>query len=219
MFTANINITVSGNVGGSYSSASVVQAGLRKSVFEALPAAATTELVFDLDVSEAKMLAIRSDVAVTIKTNSASAPDNTFELDANQSFLWPVGDGALKDSLGAEVSNDISSLHVVNSGQAAGTLRIDAFVDPTPAIVLPAAPVITSALAASGTVGSAFSYQIAASNSPTSFNATGLPDGLSLDSSGLISGEPVADGDATVTISATNAGGTGSASLVISVAL
>jgi hypothetical protein len=84
--------------------------------------------------------------------------------------------------------------------------------------VLPTPPSITSALAATGTNGSAFSYQIAASNSPTSFNATGLPTGLSVStSSGAITGTPSATGTTNVTISATNAGGTGSATLVITV--
>ena len=73
----------------------------------------------------------------------------------------------------------------------------------------PAVPVITSAGSANGTVGTAFSYQITGTNSPTSFNATGLPGGLSVSTStGLISGTPTASGSSTVTISATNAGGT-----------
>lgn len=186
-------------------------------MFEALPAGATTELVFDLDVSEVKMLAIRSDVAVTIRTNSASAPDNTISLAANESFLWPIGDGALKDTTGELITSDLTSLHVTNAGAAAGTLRVDAFVDPTPAIVV-LVPVISSALSASGTVGAVFSYQIAASNSPTSFAATGLPDGLSVNSAtGEITGTPTIYGDTDVTISATNAGGTGSATLTVSV--
>ena len=53
----------------------------------------------------------------------------------------------------------------------------------------PAVPVITSAGSANGTVGTAFSYQITGTNSPTSFNATGLPGGLSVSTStGLILG-------------------------------
>jgi hypothetical protein len=78
------------------------------------------------------------------------------------------------------------------------------------------APVITSPTTASGTVGASFSYQIAASNSPTSFGATGLPAGLSLNTStGLISGTPSAAGASTVSISATNSAGTGPATLTI----
>jgi hypothetical protein len=38
--------------------------------------------------------------------------------------------------LGAPITADITSLHVVNDGNA-GTLRLDAFVDPTPAVVVP----------------------------------------------------------------------------------
>ena len=40
------------------------------------------------------------------------------------------------------------------------------------------APVITSSLTASGNQGSAFTYTITATNSPTSYTATGLPAGL-----------------------------------------
>ena len=75
-----------------------------------------------------------------------------------------------------------------------------------------APPVITSATTASGTVGSAFSYQITATNTPTSYGATGLPAGLSVNTgTGLISGTPTAAATSTVTLSATNSGGTGNA--------
>lgn len=80
------------------------------------------------------------------------------------------------------------------------------------------APVITSASTASGTVGQAFSYQITASNTPTSFNATGLPAGLSVNTStGLISGTPSAAETSTVTISASNSAGTDTKTLTITV--
>jgi len=84
--------------------------------------------------------------------------------------------------------------------------------------VNPASPVITSTLTATGTVGSAFSYTIAASNSPTSYSATGLPAGLSVNtSSGVISGTPTTAATSSVTIGATNAGGTGSAALSLTI--
>jgi hypothetical protein len=77
------------------------------------------------------------------------------------------------------------------------------------------APVISSPLAASGTVGTAFTYQIVASSSPTSYGAIGLPAGLSISSTGVISGTPTTAGTSNVSISATNSSGTGSATLVI----
>ncbi len=79
-------------------------------------------------------------------------------------------------------------------------------------------PGITSSTSASGTVGSTFNYQITASNSPTSFSATGLPGGLSVNTStGAITGTPTASGTSTVTIGATNATGTGTAALTLTV--
>ncbi|MCX6965055.1 MAG: Ig domain-containing protein, partial [Verrucomicrobia bacterium] len=83
--------------------------------------------------------------------------------------------------------------------------------------ILPQAPVISSAATTNGTVGSAFSHQITASNSPSSYSVSGaLPAGLSLNAtSGLISGTPSAAGNATVMASATNAGGSGNQSLTL----
>jgi len=84
---------------------------------------------------------------------------------------------------------------------------------------VPTTPSIISALTATATVGSAFSYQITANNSPTSFDATGLPDGLSINTSnGLISGMPTAAvGTYSVTLSASNATGTGTGVLDLTV--
>jgi hypothetical protein len=80
------------------------------------------------------------------------------------------------------------------------------------------APAITSATAASGTVGISFSYQITATNLPTSYGATGLPVGLTVNSgTGLISGTPTATGTSTVSLSAINSGGAGSANLTITI--
>ena len=80
----------------------------------------------------------------------------------------------------------------------------------------PPQPTINSALAASGTNGVGFNYTITATDSPTSFGATGLPSGLFVNvMSGLINGTPSVAGTFMVTISATNSGGTGVAILVL----
>jgi hypothetical protein len=82
----------------------------------------------------------------------------------------------------------------------------------------PSAPVINSATTATGTAGTAFSYTITASNSPTSYTATGLPAGLSINTStGVISGTPTTAATSTVSVSATNAGGTGNATVSINI--
>ena len=87
------------------------------------------------------------------------------------------------------------------------------------ALIYNAAPVITNTLTASGTAGQLFKDTIRGLYSPTSFGATGLPSGLSILNDSIISGTLASNsaGDYTVTISATNGAGTGSASLVLTV--
>jgi hypothetical protein len=79
---------------------------------------------------------------------------------------------------------------------------------------------ITSPLTAIGTHSVVFTtYTIAATNSPTSYNASGLPVGLSVNTSnGQITGTPTTAGVYNSTISATNADGTATAMLVITIA-
>jgi hypothetical protein len=88
-------------------------------------------------------------------------------------------------------------------------------VQPAP----PQVPVITSTTSATGTSGSSFTYAITATNNPTSFGASGLPPNLSVNTlTGLISGTPQPAGTSNVTLSATNAGGTGTRVLILTVA-
>jgi hypothetical protein len=78
-------------------------------------------------------------------------------------------------------------------------------------------PAITSVLTTTGNAEQPFSYQIVASNEPTSYFVTGtLPNGLSLNpSTGLISGTPTSVFEGTVTITATNASGSDNETLKI----
>ncbi|HEX4644433.1 MAG TPA: putative Ig domain-containing protein, partial [Verrucomicrobiae bacterium] len=73
-----------------------------------------------------------------------------------------------------------------------------------------AAPIITSALTATGTEEQAgFAYTIRATNSPLTFGAAGLPLGLNINTNtGAITGTPLYGGVFNVLISAANAWGT-----------
>jgi len=82
------------------------------------------------------------------------------------------------------------------------------------------APIITnSPLTAAGTVGTPFSFAITASGTPTSYSASPLPAGLSVvAATGAITGTPTTAGTTAVLLGATNATGTGNATLTITVA-
>jgi Bacterial Ig domain/Putative Ig domain len=79
------------------------------------------------------------------------------------------------------------------------------------------APVVIATPSATITVGQTFSLQISASNGPTSFGASGLPPGLQISGTGLISGSPTAAGAYPATLTATNASGTGSTPVLFTI--
>ena len=105
------------------------------------------------------------------------------------------------------------------SVQAVGPCATSAAATITINVSAPPTPVITSSLVASGTGGQAFSYQITASNVPTTFNATGLPAGLTVNAAGLISGTPTVSGSFMIPISAGNAAGTAMQTLNLTINL
>lgn len=91
-------------------------------------------------------------------------------------------------------------------------------LDVTAALQLPSPPQITGTLTATASNGVEFSYQIEATNNPTSYGASGLPSGLTVSwSTGVISGATAATGTSDVTLMASNLGGTGSGTLVLTV--
>jgi hypothetical protein len=139
--------------------------------------------------------------------------DNT----ATQTFTWTVNQSESTNAVTYRFYSYAES--AAGSGGPGDGVGNDIVVTGTVNASSANAPSITSPLAASGTAFTSFSYQITASNNPNSFGATGLPEGLTIDTStGLISGSPTIPGEYTVTITATNAEGTGSAPLALSIA-
>src|SRR6266404_1147794 len=111
---------------------------------------------------------------------------------------------------------------IATNGTASITVASCAATSNAQTFTITAAPVITSPLTACGTVGVAFSYTITATNNPTSFTASPLPAGLSVNTStGVISGTPTkANRTTNVTITASNGAGTcntATATLVITI--
>lgn len=79
-------------------------------------------------------------------------------------------------------------------------------------------PAITSANKAAGTHGVPFSHQVTSINGATSYGASGLPDGLTINSAtGLISGTPTAAGLFDVAVVAGNATGYGEQVLTLDI--
>lgn len=131
-------------------------------------------------------------------TSNYFGNDNGGNVDANMLAVEDQKDAALK-ALVVPVRHTIV---IVPTGSSAA-----------------AAPVITGTMMAYPTVGQPFTYQISALNSPTSFAATGLPKGLSLDEkSGQITGTPTEAGITAVSLTATNASGNSSTSLTLATA-
>ncbi|HWA86751.1 MAG TPA: HYR domain-containing protein [Opitutus sp.] len=97
--------------------------------------------------------------------------------------------------------------------------RIDLSMEAdSPLQLLTPPPSITSALSATDTVNGPFNYTITATNSPTSFAASNLPAGLTVNpANGVISGAPTAAGTYNILLSASSAFGTGSDTLVLAV--
>jgi len=92
-----------------------------------------------------------------------------------------------------------------NNGAGQGAILVLMFT------IAPVAPLpgLTSAALVSTPAGAAFIYTITATNNPTSFSATGLPAGLTLDpATGIISGTPSVPQVATIALTATNSYGT-----------
>ncbi len=146
--------------------------------------------------------------------------------------LWPSGlarpfvatlddpQGQIVDNAAMVPAGTSGGVNVYNSGPTATDIVIDMNGYFAPPTVVVAAPVITSATSAGGPTGTAFTYQIVATNSPTSYSATGLPAGLSINTgTGLISGTPTSVGVSTVTLGATNGIGTGNANLTLTITL
>ena len=158
-------------------------------------------------------LAADSPPAITSSLAATGAVNAAFSYTITASGTGPVSFSAAPLPDGITLSGSSLSGTPTDAGTTSVTLgAVNAAGSDSKTLVItinPAgAPGITSALTATGNVGSAFSYQITASgNTPVALDATNLPAGLSL-AGDTISGTPTTTGVANVTLTATNALGT-----------
>ena len=131
--------------------------------------------------------------------------------------------GGLPGGLGVNSTNGIISGTPVVSGSFSVVMGVanqwgfDSV--PLTLTIASAVPAITSALTKAGTENASLSYTITASESPTSFGATGLPTGLTVNpTTGSITGTPMYGGTFAVGLWAQNAWGTGSNTLTLTLA-
>jgi len=152
-----------------------------------------------------------SGAVVTMSGNSVMVYANNALMITNSA--WVTGQPMVGSvTSGSGTSSSIGKLgFFVTSGNGADFYIDDLYAaDTAPAAVSP--PVITSPSTANAYLGRAFSYQITGSNSPTSFNAVGLPAGLAINqTTGQITGTPTGSlGTSAVTLTASNSAGTSS---------
>ena len=177
------------------------------------PITPATAVIFTIDpkvLVTPKVQLSKASLAVS-STDTSVAYTATPSGTAPFSFQWYLSGTAISGATGpryvASAPGAYSVLVSNTTGSVSGTANF-----PTPA------PVMTSSVIKTALSGTPFSYQITTGTSPaTSYSVTGLPPGLSVDPAlGLISGTVTTSGSWNTTLNATNSGGTGSASLIIS---
>ncbi len=133
LFTHSITVNWAGTAGQTpVESNNSFTAGHEANLSEAIASDADdVELIYALDVSEAKSFFMMADQDITIYTNAASggAPDDTIALKAGIPYKYHT------DNYDAfKLATDVTSIFVINNSApaTATVLEIRAVVDPTP---------------------------------------------------------------------------------------
>jgi len=140
-FTITITKTTAG-LESAYTRNEILTAGAKEAVSETIATGVNDALVnFSFNPLSGKVLAlgVSTDYKTTVKTNSSSAPDNTFIMDSLNPFIFTAitGDAGELISWGGYDSNGedlmtIDRLYASNTGLSECLLTVDALFDPTP---------------------------------------------------------------------------------------
>ena len=226
---------VSGSVGGASISASVAgvftvtptSPGLI--TLQASQAGSTAAIAFEANmlrqsftITGTKLLAIDTQPTNQIATSGTTA---TFTVVASGTstvtYQWrKSGVDIVGNTSALSATLSLASVQAADAGSydVVVTNASGSFASDPVTLTVNTPPVITSSPTASGNVGSSFSYAIVATNSPTTYTASPLPAGLSINgSTGVISGTPTVAGVVASTVTAANTTGTSSSTLTITV--
>ena len=93
-----------------------------------VPSPSTNLLVaLVIDISQLKAFFMVADAALTVKTNSSGAPQETFTLVADQPIIWTSVSG-----VAIPFAGDVTALYVTQAGSlSTATLEIHILVDAT----------------------------------------------------------------------------------------
>ena len=148
-------------------------------------------------------------MSYTLTANNAPSGFGVSSLPPGLSFNPLTGVITGTPTVTASTAVILSATNVIGTGTANGSFNI----------VKLSLPVFSSSGTASGIYGGLFNYTITANNNVTSYSATGLPAGLTLNSAtGLISGTPTTIGTSSVTLGAINSSGTSTMALILKLA-
>lgn len=87
--------------------------------------ATTTDQLFTIaiDISELESIFLYTDGALTIETNSSSAPDDTFVFAANKPLCWVNGMPTIDAASQNPFDADVTALYLTNASGSTVTLR------------------------------------------------------------------------------------------------
>lgn len=238
--TIQINATNLPITAGSYTASGLPAGLAVNAITGAITGTSTLSGDFAVVLSASNPFGTGSAVSVTIRINPNLVPviSGSTSITANQNQAFAgyqitasnepitayavVGPSVLPAGLTLNTSTGAISGAPTTSGTTPTTLSASNLVGASSGFVLnftitpTTVPTVTAPLVASptatGAVGAAITpVQITATNLPiTSYGATGLPGGLSVNVSGQLVGTPTVSGDFSITLTATNASGTGS---------
>lgn len=174
-----------------------------------------TNLLYKYSLVGGTWTANGSVAATAARGLTGSVSGSTVTLFATTGSAAAAGGGSIYtkvDNSGYNTTITTGAVTTIATASANTAFRGVAF-----APVNPVPPVITSALTAGHTYGSANTYTVTASNQPTSLSATNLPAGASFSSPAINFTATVAPGTYNISLGASNVGGSDAQTLVYTV--